>query len=253
MYKLLVVEDEPEIRQGLASYFPWGNFGFELVAQAENGAQALDVIKRQPVDVVLSDIKMPVMDGLAMCQQLAALPAPPVVVLLTGYRDFEYAQKAIEYGVKKYLLKPTDYKVLMDTFTQIRTELDARGAAAEGAPEPEAPAEGFYDQILNQVKGYIHENLKTATLQEAAERVHISAPYLSRLFKSRLDMNFSEYLITCKVQRAKEMLRSPGYKIHTISSELGYSNANNFSRTFKQYTGQTPYQYRASHPREGRG
>lgn len=250
MYKLLVAEDEKEIRTGLSNYFPWSSVGFEVAAQAENGLEVLSIIDSMEIDVILSDIKMPIMDGLTLCKELSKRHKPPVMILLTGHRDFDFARQAIDCGVKKYLLKPTDYQMIIDVFTQVRHELDEQRGQTVDREIRDGMTDGFYNTIVNQVKEYIATDIGRATLEGASGHVHMSTPYLSKLFKTRTGVNFCDYLIGCKIQRAKEMLVSPGYKIYEIGELLGYTNANNFSRRFKEQEGITPYQYRARQGKE---
>ena len=100
LYSLLVVDDEPGTRNTLCSCFPWEDIGFNIVFQANNGQEALDYIRQHPVDVVLCDIRMPVLSGIDLARELYLSKSPTKVVFLSGYRDFEYAKKALDFGVK---------------------------------------------------------------------------------------------------------------------------------------------------------
>jgi two-component system response regulator YesN len=247
MYKLLIIDDEAEIRIGLSNYFPWNQFGFEVAAQAENGIQALSVLESRHIDVALCDIKMPVMDGLAFCKEVCSRKLNLIIILLTGYKDFEFARSAIEYGVRKYLLKPTDHKEIAELFTRIREELNCATHAfglKNNEKEIIIKSGNYYDRIINITKAYVQNNIQCATLESAADEVCMSAPYLSKLFKSKIGENFSDYLIAQKMEKAAELLRQTDSKVYEISEQVGYSNPNNFARTFKKYFGVTPYQYR---------
>ncbi len=247
MYKLLIVEDETEIRVGLSNYFPWENYGFEVVAQSEDGLQALSIIERLHVDVILCDIMMPVMDGLTLCKEIFSRKLKVTVVFLTGYRDFEYARTAVEYGVRKYLLKPTSHKELTLAFTQIKEELDS---ASDSAGPVRAEAEAaigsadFYKSIISLTKEYVSNNIKTATLEGASNAVHLSAPYLSKLFKIKNYENFSDYLMSKKMEKAAELLKEVYNTVYEVSESVGYSNPKNFTRAFRKYFGVTPNEYR---------
>lgn len=107
MYKILIADDVAEICNGLSLYFPWHEFGFEVAGQAADGAQVMEFIASNPVDVLLCDIKMPVMDGIAVAKELFYRKSPVKIVFISAYKEFEYAKKALAYGVVDYLVKPT--------------------------------------------------------------------------------------------------------------------------------------------------
>lgn len=243
LYKLLLVDDEANTREALSSYFPWHEVGFEVVGQAGNGKEALNFINREPVDVVLTDIKMPVMSGIDLAETLYKEKRDTMVVFISGYREFEYAQKALHYKVKNYIVKPVKYQMLFDVFCQIRTELDE--VKGQGKAESEELS-GNRDEglIISKVKWYIRHQYRTATLEEAARLVHLNSNYLSQLFKQKTGMNFLDYLIQVKMEAARKLLQDPRYKTYEISEAVGYSNAKNFTRAFKNVYGCTPSEFR---------
>lgn len=123
-YKVLLVDDEAEIRTGISSCINWEEFGFELVAEASNGMDAIEILEQIEADVVLTDIQMPFLDGLALCQYLKEnLPSAKTVVF-SGYDDFEYARKAMDSNVSRYVLKPIHAKELNEVLTEIKKDLD---------------------------------------------------------------------------------------------------------------------------------
>lgn len=125
MYRVLIVDDEEHIRQGLKNVIDWNTFGFEIASEASNGQQALELAERLKPDLVIADIKMPEMNGLDMIKQLRLTGYSGYFILVTGFADFTYAQTAIRYGVKSYLLKPIDERALAGELYSIRKELDA--------------------------------------------------------------------------------------------------------------------------------
>ncbi len=123
-YSVLLVDDEEEIRAGISRKIDWLSLGFDLVGQAENGADALDLAEQLQPDVVLTDIKMPFMDGLELCRHLRqSLPAAKLVVF-SGFDDFEYARKAVGMGVSEYIMKPINAPELMEVLQKLRQQLD---------------------------------------------------------------------------------------------------------------------------------
>lgn len=117
MYKLLIVDDEKEIREGLAAW-DWGHVGIEVAGCCSHGLEALQFVEENPVDIVITDIRMPFMDGIELMTAMHARYPFVRVVILSGYSDFEYAQKALKFGAIDYLLKPLQFQMLHDTFAR---------------------------------------------------------------------------------------------------------------------------------------
>ncbi len=242
MYKLILVEDDYQIRNGLSRFFPWRQIGFELQQSFENGRQALEYVRDNPVDVVLTDIRMPVMDGLTLAEALKKEHIPSAVVVISAYRDFEYARRAMNLGIRHYMVKSTKYDELIDVFKSIKKELDD-SAVQELAPLP-THEEDHGDRIIMKITQHILSNMASASLQTAAAHVNLNPVYLSRYFKSKTGTHFIDYLISVKMKRAAELLQAKENKISKISEMVGYSNEKNFSRAFKKHFGVSPNEYR---------
>lgn len=131
MYKLIIVDDEEEIKQGIIQKIEWEKFGFEVVGSAENGKEALDLIEESIPDVVITDISMPLMDGLELVANLRANFPTIKAVILTGFDEFKFAQQAIKYEVLDYILKPILPKNIEDLLVKIKTQLDNEFAQKE--------------------------------------------------------------------------------------------------------------------------
>jgi two-component system response regulator YesN len=125
LYRVLLVDDEEDIRVGISRKMDWAGLGFALVGEAENGQDALELADQLQPDVVLTDIKMPFMDGLELCRILSVrLPASKFVVF-SGFDDFEYAKQAIRMNVSEYILKPINAAELEGVLQKLKEQLDA--------------------------------------------------------------------------------------------------------------------------------
>lgn len=124
MYDLIFVDDEAIVRDGISSCIPWGQNGFKLAGLFEHGLHALDYMKEHSVDVVISDINMPRMDGLSLSRIIEQRYPHVMVLLLTGYDEFEYAQEAVKIKVREFLLKPITADELSSVLVRIEGELD---------------------------------------------------------------------------------------------------------------------------------
>ena len=246
MYRVIIVDDEEKIRGGIAHLFPWNQMGFQVIGTFANGREALEYVKENSVDVVFSDIRMPIMDGLEMAGRMMEVSSTKII-LFSGYQDFEYARKALRSGVSDYLLKPVKYEELQDCLTRIRELLD--GEHMDRKTE-EAENLSYYERIISVVCQYLDEEYQTATLEQAARLVNLSPNYLSRLFKEHSSLSFSDYLLKTRMENAARMLRDIRYKQYEIAFRVGYDNPKNFSRAFHQYFSMSPSQYRLSANKE---
>ena len=124
MYRILLVDDEALIREAVSENVQWEKYGYELAGSCENGKEALEFIEKTPVDVVLTDICMPYMDGMQLSERLGEEHPSIKIIILSGYDDFDYAKKAIRYGVKEYLLKPITAEEMGKALLDLKAELD---------------------------------------------------------------------------------------------------------------------------------
>ncbi|MFB9328851.1 response regulator [Paenibacillus aurantiacus] len=252
---ILIVDDEPRTRQGLKKTLEtWVASDCEIVT-AENGDEALDIAAKRPIQLLLTDIRMPEMNGLELIKAIREGGSDPVVILLSGYSEFEYAQEGIRLGVVNYLLKPVQKAKLLEAVEEaLRIAKDrVRTGAMEKIVDKELVAireeDRLVPQPIQEAIRYIEANVKQAlTLREVAEHVHLNASYFSSLFKEKTGMTFSEFVVRGKMQAAKKLLYSTGMPIADIAEEVGYATAKYFITLFKEYEGMTPSQYRKDLP-----
>lgn len=243
MYQLVIADDEYEIRHGLVNYFPWNELGFEVIGEAANGKEALDLVSEGNADVLLCDIQMPIMTGIEVIKEMHEQKSPVLTVFLSGYQEFHYAQSAIKYGVKNYILKPTNFSEITEAFSQIKKELDQRIPASTQTASENLKNDDD-DPIINKIKDYVKINFKNATLDEAAKVVYMNPHYVSKYFKQKTDVNFSDFLFQVKMEEAAKLIKEMKYKAYEVSEMVGYSNAKNFTRAFRKYFGVSPKEYR---------
>ena len=244
IYRFIFVDDEDLARQLFEEIMDFKRFGFELVQTFGSAESALDYLEKNPVDAVITDIKMGQMSGIGLCEKARSLYPEIQLVLLTGYRDFDYARQAIRQNVFDYLVKPTSYADLESLFTRLREYLDAR---AQSSPKT-APEEPEYQGLIQKMRQLAKENYDTGfSLEKAAETLAMSPAYLSRLFKQQCGKNYSDYLIELRIQRVKELLADPTVKVYEAGYQVGYKNTQHFYKIFKQATGMTPTEYRLAH------
>ena len=126
MYRLMVVEDEEMIRKGIVNSISWEELGYTVVAEGKNGKEALDILEKNPVDVLLTDIKIPIMDGTELAKRARKMYPDIEIVILSGFSDFEYARQAISFRAFDYFLKPTNKKKLLGVFEKLKEHMDQK-------------------------------------------------------------------------------------------------------------------------------
>jgi len=125
MLKIFLVEDESIMREGLRDNMPWQQFGYQFVGEAADGETALPLIRKTRPDVLLTDIKMPFMDGLSLSRIVAKEFPNMKIIILSGYDDFEYARQAIQIGVEQYILKPVTRETLKKVLLEVKAKIDS--------------------------------------------------------------------------------------------------------------------------------
>lgn len=246
MYRLLLVDDEIEARDLLCNFFPWGESGFEVVAQKDNGADAMSYLSQNEVDVILCDIRMPKMNGIDLAKWVHMQSSKPLIIFLSAYKEFEYARKALDYGVRHYIVKPARYDELMKVFTDVKKELDEQASISMGNEIAPLPSE-THDQssdLIRRIENYLESNYQNASLKALSQLVHMNPNYLSQFFKQKTGCNFSEHLLKIKMKKAVELLSDPKIRISRISDLLGYTSPKNFTRSFRNHYHMTPNEYR---------
>ena len=243
MYRLVIVDDEEKILEGISELFPWNNIGFQVVARFTDAKSALTYIGSNPVDVVMTDISMPEMNGIELTKELKLFPDIKIV-LFSSYKDYDYMRAAIQFGITDYLLKPIRYDELVSCFEKIRIALDEKNIIVPAKPKT------YYNEIIQRVDEYLNNNYQKASLEGAAEIVGLSPNYLSKIYKEKSGCGFLERLNRIKMEKASELLMDPSYKHYEIAFYVGYDNPKNFSRAFKAYFNVSPMEFRNGHRRE---
>jgi YesN/AraC family two-component response regulator len=239
MYSLVIVDDEPVLRDGLALHFPWEKFNFKVKEVFDNPRKALAFFSKDTADVLLTDIRMPLMSGLELIRHIKEHPRNKTIMcLLSAWRDFSYAQEGMALGIKYYLVKPTSFEEIGGTFRKIKQELDEQIPAAEALPETE-------NTIVKQAFAIMMTQTAACSLFSIADELGLDASYLSRLFKKETGEKFRDRLRRIKMEQAAAMLQSQvNYTNRDISVALGYQDSQNFCRTFQKFFNMTPGTYR---------
>lgn len=255
MYKVMLVEDETVISRGLRELIHQSTDQFTVTAEAADGTCALEYLLSEIPDLLITDIRMRKMDGLTLLSKVRELYPNLLVIIISGYGEFEYAKKAINFGVRDYLLKPIQRLELVTALDKIKLTLDERHgicrSASIGLDELETVESEDTRKIIRDVKEYVKLHIEgDLRLQTVAEIVHLNASYLSQLFKSETGMNYSEYVSAIRMEKAKWLLAHTRLKIYDIARLSGHQSPKHFMLVFKQQTGMTAGEYRDQYNRK---
>ncbi|MEE0810000.1 response regulator transcription factor [Blautia sp.] len=254
--RLLIADDEKNIRNGLLS-LPWNTIGIQKVYQAENGLEALKILEEKQIDIVISDIKMPGLSGLELAEFVQKNSLDTAVVLLTGFSEFEYAQKALRNGVLDYMLKPLRPKDILATVLKVKETLEKRRYKEKVVERYEGAANsrdyqeqiswhfrGVNEQAMEILKDVAQNFSQGVSLNSLAEKYHYSVAYLSRMIKKETGFSFSEILNSIRLAQAAELLQKDCGKISMAGEMAGFSDQKYFSQVFKKAFGVSPGEFR---------
>lgn len=263
MFTVILIDDERIIREGLRKMIPWKDLGCEIVAEAEDGIEGLEMIKEHVPDIIISDIRMPRQDGLDMIEKMRDLNQNSKIIILTGYREFEYAQKAIELGVMKLLLKPSKIDKIKEVVEKAVKELKTESKEKKEYKKIKTKARKYYlmnakkdtneeeeqedkpQFLVNQAIRFIQENFHNKlSLKVVSEELYVSTWHLCKILKNETGTNFVDLLNEVRIMAAKEELITSNLRIYEIAANVGYSDTAYFSKIFKKFEGITPNEYR---------
>ena len=236
--KIVIIDDEPKIRKGLSKILT-ARPGWHVMGAFAEAQSAIDFLSENEADVVVTDIAMPGLTGLDLIEKLHDTDKNLVFVILSGYARFEYAQRAIDLGVKKYLMKPTSPDEVLQTLEQIEAERDDGLRAV-------VSQKGTNNLLILRAQEYIDLHYRSkCTLKDVAAALYISPNYLSDLFKKHTGMKFSDYLLEIRMEKARQCLMDVHYKVGDVSTLVGFSDPRYFSSTFRKRYQMSPLEFRS--------
>lgn len=276
MYHILAVDDEAAEREGLRFLIERLGLPFK-VTTASGGREALALAENTAFDCLITDIKMPFMDGLALCEAMRQRCPELIMVIYSAYNDFAYAKQAIHIRVDDYILKPVVVEEFQKTLQKIYERLEGRSQVAakrekllaeyssanllqkehllnavfhleeptgEVAPAPPAQSEEVNYTVSLAIRCIEENYAKDIGLEWVANQIFLSPGYLSGLFKRETGKSVVQYITLCRLQKAKELLTTTNMRISDISARVGISSSSYFCLLFKKFYGVTAQQMR---------
>ncbi len=248
------MEDVAQIRKGLIFSTDWEAMDCVVVGEAADGAAGLELLDELSPDILITDIKMPVIDGLDMLRQ-----SPPgegyEALVLTGYDEFDLVKQALRLGVIDYLLKPVSPDELRQSVELAKSRLDTWRRNEFERTEAEAlrAAQGFLatvPDITGQHSDYVQQMLDFAHakyarkihLRDLAAHINVTSGYLNTQFKQEIGTTFNDYLNRYRIQQAVQLLTSEGTKVYVVAERVGIPDYKYFVKVFRKYVGHAPHE-----------
>ena len=235
--RVLLVDDEIMIREGFKRLFDWEAHNCQVVGEAADGMEALAKIDTLDPDIAIMDINIPIMNGLKVIQLSRIKHPDTAFVIVSGYDDFSYCREALRLQITDYILKPVNYEEFGACIDNLKIALFQRQSPKHQDRQEE--------RTITLITRYLQEHLaEEISLSILAEEFHLSAQYISQLFKSEIGVGFLAYLTNIRMEQAKKLLLSTSLSIAEVSEQSGYSDYRVFTKVFKKSEGVTPSQYR---------
>lgn len=243
MLKVLVVDDEAVVRRGIALGVDWASMGCVVVGEAANGEEGLLAAERYSPNLVITDIRMPKLDGIEMLRELRRRGCRAHVIILTAYSDFEYARSALQLDADDYLLKPFQDNELILAVERIRQKEQEQGELS--VIDTLALEKGDKSRYVLKALEYISEHYADGgiNITEIAQHLGVSEGHLSHVFKKETNYTVVGYLTRYRIHMALKLLRDCRYKIYEVADMVGYKDVTYFGSTFKKLTGLSPSEY----------
>lgn len=239
MYHAVLIDDEPYTIEDMRASFPFARYSFTVSGTYTSAEEALPTILSNPPDLIITDIRMQTCTGLELAGICRRNNVQSLIVLLSGYQDFEYVQEAFRQGIYYYMLKPIDDEEAGDILQRAYHTLQEH---------PIERKRRYTDDALGKALEYIEQNYTSSLpVEDVAAMLYINKNYLSNLFSSRLGVTFTQYRHSLRIEDARHRLTETGESITEIAYAVGYNSESYFWSIFKKFTGLTPQQYRAEH------
>lgn len=239
MIKLMLIEDEPQSLTRYENYIDSYNGNFEIVIEASNYKEAIDKFTLNKVDAIFTDIVIPGGTGLQFIEAIKELGYKGVVVVISGYDNFTYAQKAIKLGASDYLLKPifkSDYFSMLD---KILNRVEGRSIIENKFYNEKLP------QHVRKAMKYVERNYeREIVLSEVAQVACVSSTYLSSSFTKTINKTFVEFVKYYRIEVAATLLENVDLTLDEIAEEVGFCDNSYLNRCFKKIKGVSPGKYR---------
>ena len=244
MYKVVIADDEVWVAIGIKKLIHRSSLPFEVVGEAANGIKALELVRELQPDLLITDIRMPGLNGIGLVKRIRGGNDLIQVIFISGYAEFEYAKEGLRLGALDYLLKPVEEESLREVLSRYqaarekKTEQDSQA----GPEEAEFIIEDYrIKKVIDEINRRYTEKI---SLQELADKCGLSSGHLSTLIKRETGASFSDYVAEKRMEDAKKLLLKEGLSIEEVADQVGYNDYFYFTKVFKKHEGLSPSAFR---------
>lgn len=251
MYSVFIIDDDETAVNQIKDAVHWKSLHCKVIGTAANAMVGMEKILKMRPDIILTDISLPDVNGFEVINRLTERNYPGNYVIVTEYKEFEFARRAIDAGVSGYLLKPvtdSDIERVIKRIAKGNRQLVQSNcifdydSSIQKQKEIQEHSEQF-SMPISAALYYIDRNIYSdLSLTVLCDAVSLSPSYFSRLFKGEVGMGFNEYIRLVKMNQARKLLQNPRNKAREVAELLGYHNYNYFFQTFKKQFGCSPRQ-----------
>ena len=244
--RIVVVEDEERARNGIKRLIRDILDEQTIIGTARNGREGMALISEVKPDVVISDIRMPFLDGIEMIERLQSSGCFSLFVIITAHADFKYAQKAVRLGVTDYLLKPitrVEFRKLIDKLERYFSDKGRPKSPKELNDSPKSDIASFSNAVNYVLQIIMQEYFRPVSLDSLADKLRLTPEYLSSLFHRETGETFTCCLKRTRIEKAKELLLMDSMLVSEVACAVGYANSRYFCRVFKEQTGMSASEF----------
>ena len=250
MYRALIVEDEDLMREYLEKNLSSICTEWCAADTAVDGQEAIGKIAEAHFDGIITDVRMPVMDGLAMSKAIREKYPQMPILIVSGYNEFDYARKAVRLNIFDYLLKPIDEQELAAALSAMAIQVGQkqRLAPIDGKTEYTSEnTEGLAQRALSYIQQHFSDPI---SLTSVAEEMGVSPAYLSTVFHREIGASYSRTLLKFRMEEAARQLIQTNQKVQQIAQNVGFFSAKHFTHVFHEYYHYSPVEFRLNQPCE---
>jgi two-component system response regulator YesN len=246
LYSVVVIDDHRFIRESIIHSIDWKELGAEIKGEAQNGIEANELILRLKPDIIITDIRMPGIEGLDLVDRIRGFLPRSKIIVITGFQEFEYAQRALKLGVCDLILKPIKNDELIGAVRKAIHAIEQEKKMLQASsPEGNRASTESYGLLIDSILDYIVQHCtEDITLERVAREFQISTGYASRLIAKATGKGFVQHVCEQRIEAAKRCLSDPRMRIKEIVYACGFSEYSYFRKIFKKYTGCSPQQFR---------
>lgn len=248
MIKIVVAEDEHLIRKWLLTALDFQELNMEIVGVAEDGEEAVDLIKKMQPDIVLTDINMPKKNAFELFEETKEIEYRKII--LSGYDEFNNAKKAMQYGVIDFLVKPINIVELRTCLVNVSYSIQKENRPTNFVPMTQfdvlKDVRYSRDQVVTQVLAWIKDHYaEKFTIAELAQELNYSESYIYQKVKKHIEMTLNEYVNRYRIKMAVNyLIKKPHLLVYEVAELVGFNDYKYFNQVFKKFVGMSVTEFK---------